>query len=87
MHEGGFSVRMTDQRIPQFTDPAGCKIPAVGEKSFRGNVFTLRRQNRNAGLDITPETTIPLWEGETMDTSMGIEGLLYRESGSEQPKT
>jgi len=85
VHEGGFSVRMTDQRTPQFTDPAGHTIPEVGEKSFRGNVFTLRRQNRNAGLDITPETTIPLWEGEKMDNSMAIEALLSREAESTHP--
>ena len=78
---------MSDQGIPHFTDPAGCTIPEVGEKSFRGNVAALRQQNRRAGLDITPDTPIPLWEGENMDTSMAIDGLLYRESGSEQPKT
>ena len=87
VHEGGYAVQMSDQSIPHFTDPAGCTILEVGEKSFRGNVFTLRQQNRRAGLDITPDTSIPLWEGEIMDTSMAIEGLLYRESGSEQPKT
>ena len=87
VHEGGYAVQMSDQSIPHFTDPAGCTIPEVGEKSFRGNVFTLRQQNRRAGLDITPDTPIPLWEGEIMDTSMAIDGLLYRESGSEQPKT
>ena len=85
VHEGGYSVQMSHQGIPQFTDPAGCTIPEVGEKSFRGNVFTLRRQNRNAGLDITPETTIPLWEGEKMDSSMAIEALLYREAESTHP--
>ena len=87
VHEGGYSVQMSEQGIPLFTDPAGCTIPEVGEKSFRGNVFTLRQQNRSAGLDIGPDTPISLWEGEIMDTSMAIEGLLYRESGSEQPKT
>ena len=85
VHEGGYGIRMGDQSIPEFTDPAGCKIPAVGEKSFRGNVFTLRRQNRNAGLDITPETTIPLWEGEKMDMGMAIEGLLWLESPPDPP--
>ena len=87
VHEGGYGVRMTDQAIPEFTDPAGNPIPTVGAKNLRGNVFTLRQQNRRAGLDITPDTSISLWEGEIMDTSMAIDGLLCRESGSEQPKT
>jgi len=87
VHEGGYAVQMSDQSMPQFTDPAGCTIPEVAEKSFRGNVFTLRQQNRRVGLEIKSDTPISLWEGEMMDTSMAIEGLLYRESGSEQPKT
>ena len=85
VHEGGYSVQMSDQGIPEFTDLFGCKIPQVGEKSFRGNVFTLARQNRESGLRITPETTVSLWEGEKMDMDMAIEGLLRRKSPPEQP--
>jgi len=84
VHEGGYGIRMTDQRIPEFTDPAGCTIPQVGEKNLRGNVFTLRHENRKTGLDITPETMISLWEGEKMDYDMAIEGLLWLESPPEQ---
>ncbi|MEX2498897.1 MAG: DUF222 domain-containing protein [Wenzhouxiangellaceae bacterium] len=84
MHEGGYSVRMNDQRIPEFTDPAGCTIPQVGEKNLRGNVFTLRHENRKAGLDIAPDTIIPLWEGEKMDYNMAIEAMLWMESPPEQ---
>ena len=80
MHEGAYGVRMTDKGIPEFTDPAGNPIPTVGAKNLRGNVFTLRHENRKAGLDITPETTIPLWEGEIMDDGMAVEGLLWFES-------
>ena len=84
VHEGGYGVRMGEQNIPEFTDPAGCKIPQVGEKSFRGNVFTLARQHHESGLRITPETTVSLWEGEKMDMNMAIEGLLWRKSPPEQ---
>lgn len=31
------------------------------------------------GLEITPQTTIPLWEGERMVAGMAIEGLLQLE--------
>ncbi|PKL96079.1 MAG: hypothetical protein CVV18_03035 [Gammaproteobacteria bacterium HGW-Gammaproteobacteria-8] len=84
VHEGGYGIRMTDQHIPQFTDPAGRTIPPVGEKRFRGNVFTLRHENRKAGLDINPDTTIPLWEGEKMDYDMAIEAMLWMESPQNQ---
>ena len=76
---------MTDQGIPEFTDPAGDPIPTVGAKNLRGNVFTLRHENSKVGLDITPETTIPLWEGEKMDMGMAIEGLLWLESPPDPP--
>ncbi|MBS3747507.1 MAG: DUF222 domain-containing protein [Wenzhouxiangellaceae bacterium] len=85
VHEGGFGVRMGDQDIPEFTDAAGCAIPQVGERPFRGNVFTLARQHQESGLRITPETTVSLWEGEKMDMGMAIEGLLWLKSPPEQP--
>lgn len=80
VHEGGYGVRMTDKSIPKFTDPTGRVIPQVAETRFRGNVIALRRRNDRAGLGITPETPIPLWEGERMDSSMAIEALLGLES-------
>ena len=85
VHEGGYSVQMSDQGIPAFTDPAGCTIPQVVEKSLHGSVFALTRQNCETGLRITPETTVSLWEGEKMDMNMAIEGLLWRKSSPEQP--
>lgn len=48
-----------------------------GKTPFSGNVFALRQQNRKNGLVITPESTIPLWEGEKIDDSMAVEGLLW----------
>ena len=54
-------------------------------KNLRGNVFTLRPENSKSGLDITPDTTIPLWEAEQMDMGMAIEGLLWLESPPEPP--
>ena len=80
VHEGGYGVRMTDKGIPKFTDPTGRTIPQVAETRFRGNVLALRRRNDKAGLGITPDTPIPLWEGEKMDDSMAVEALLWLES-------
>jgi len=78
VHEGGYAVHMTASG-PKFTDPTGRKIPAVAETRFPGNVFYLVNQNRECGLGIGPETTIPLWEGERMDDGMAVEGLLQLE--------
>ena len=70
---------MTHKGIPKFTDPTGLTIPAVGKTRFRGNVIELISRNRKYGLEIGPETTIPLWEGERMDDAMAVEGLLQLE--------
>ncbi len=78
VHEGGYGVRTTAGG-PQFTDPTGRRIPATARKRSRGNVFSLVNGNRSASLDIGPETTIPLGEGERMDDGMAVEGLLQIE--------
>jgi len=75
---------MTDSSIPKFTDPNGRTIPESGQKRFRGNVFTLRQNNCKVGLDIGPDTPIPLWQGEKMDHGMAIEALLWLESQAGQ---
>jgi hypothetical protein len=54
------------------------------EKRFRGNVFALKRENRRNGLEIGPDTAIPLWSGESMDYGMAVEGLLVREQDPRQ---
>jgi len=78
VHEGGYGVRMTAGG-PKFTDPTGRTIPASAETRSRGNVFELISRNRKSGLEIGPETTIPLWDGERMDDGMAVEGLLQLE--------
>ena len=78
VHEGGYGVQMTASG-PEFTDQTGRAIPTTAETRSRGNVFALKQQNRETGLDIGPETTIPLWEGERMDDGMAVEGLLQLE--------
>jgi len=71
-------VRMTG-RGPKFTDPTGRTLPRSADTRSRGNVFELISRNRKYGLEIVPETTIPLWEGERMDDGMAVEGLLQFE--------
>jgi hypothetical protein len=51
------------------------------EKRFRGNVFALKLENRRNGLEIGPDTPIPLWNGESMNYGMAVEVLLEMENG------
>ena len=80
VHEGGYAVRMDSGSEPIFTDQAGETIPTGPDTRFRGNVFALTTRNRRAGLRIDPQTPIPAWDGEPMDDSMAVEGLLQREA-------
>lgn len=80
VHEEGFGVHMRDGQ-PVFTLPSGTVIPPVAETRFRGNAIELRRRNRAIGLDITPETPIPRWHGETMDLNQAVQGLVYSDHG------
>jgi len=51
----------------------------IRRKRFRGKVSALKLRNQRSALEIDPETTIPLWEGERMDDGMAVEGLLQLE--------
>jgi hypothetical protein len=81
VHEGGYGVSMRPGDTPEFTGPGGDIIQPGPDTRFRGNVFALVARNRMAGLNITPRTTVPAWDGEAMDDSMAVEGLL----GQDQP--
>ena len=80
VHEGGFGLlRMADGDI-QFTNPEGKYILQNAEKRFSGNVSTLNRENEELGIDITPKTSIPNWQGESMDSSIVVHNLTLRDS-------
>ena len=78
VHEGGYGLSMT-AGSPKLTDATRRAIPAVAETRSLGNVFSLMQRNRTSGLEIRPETAIPLWEGARMDDGMAVEALLQLE--------
>ncbi|MGD9020203.1 MAG: DUF222 domain-containing protein [Lysobacterales bacterium] len=76
VHEGGFGVENTDDRGAVFYMPGGEPIPQVPEKRSRGNVFAIMSGNHKNGLQITPETPIPRWDGEPMDHAEAVAMLM-----------
>jgi hypothetical protein len=79
VHEEGFGLnRGTDGAI-NFSLPDGTIIPPGPDKRFSGNVTALRIRNKEKGLNIAPDTLIPLWCGEKMDHQLAVLGLLQRE--------
>jgi hypothetical protein len=79
VHEGGYGVQMQPSGEVEFTWPDGRRMPFGPDRRFSGNVFELTRQNRQAGLDITPETAVSEWLGESMDVGIAVEELIPQE--------
>ncbi|MGH8034191.1 MAG: hypothetical protein ACREO9_03115 [Lysobacterales bacterium] len=79
MHEGGFGLSRTPSGDFHFTDPAGKRIPAVPVARFSGNLVELMENNQASGIDITPNTSVPHWLGESMDVSIVVHNLWRRE--------
>ncbi|MDE2690926.1 MAG: DUF222 domain-containing protein [Acidobacteriota bacterium] len=77
LHEGGFSVRMDDQREVRFFDPRGRLLersPAprpVGLDAARELVEHLE----DAGVLITGKESMPVWDGKSMDLRYVMECL------------
>ena len=47
-----------------------------GREAGLGHVFAIMSGNHKNGLEITPETAIPLWRGERMDHGVAVDMLL-----------
>jgi len=80
VHEGGFTVQMKAHGQPEFRDPNGKLLPTAPGTRYRGNVFALITENRRNGLDVSAETCIPDWAGETMDDDMVVGVLIDLET-------
>ena len=79
VHEGGFGVTMDRPGRPVFTRPDGEVVPQASQSRSRGNVAKLVRTNRRQGLNITPRTPVPRWNGERMDHELAVLALVQKE--------
>ena len=77
MHEEGYGVTLNDAGRAIYTRPNGevlspsPLLPAINDPM--AEVF--KAINRDRGLEIDAETTIPAWTGEPMDYCTGVETL------------
>ena len=77
LHEGGFSVRMNEERAVQFLDKRGRPLerspapPPVGSYPAR----ELIRHLEDAGILITGKESMPAWDGTPMDLPYVMECL------------
>jgi len=79
VHEGGFGVGIQAEDDIRFNYPDGRTLPDAPDGRFRGNVTSIRVNNRRKGLRITPKTLPPTWRGEKMDYDLAQLGLQSRE--------
>ncbi len=79
VHEEGFGLNRDTSGAIHFSLPDGKAIPSGPDTRFSGNVVALRIRNKEKGLNITPDTLIPMWCGEKMDHQMAVLGLLQSE--------
>ena len=79
VHEEGFRLNRGADGAFNFTLPDGTIIPPGPDTRFRGNVVAQQIKNRELGLDITAETSVPAWCGEKMDNGLAVLGLLQLE--------
>jgi len=82
IHEAGYEIVKDADRGLIFFDPQGNVLqPSLYPQFAMKNVsaetfFEIERQHESLGLDIRPETAVTAWQGEVMDYTMGVEGLL-----------
>ena len=79
VHEGDFGVSRRLDGALAFHRPDGRTIPAVPSPA-QGRCGEVRARNRMAGLQIGPDTAVPLGQGERMDQDLAVAGLLARAS-------
>ena len=77
VHEGGFGVSRRQSGELVFRRPDGGLIPTV-PSSPPGSSAELRKRNRRAGLQILPDSAMPLGRGERYDRELAVAGLLAR---------
>jgi hypothetical protein len=79
VHEGGFGVGCNGAGVIEFTFPDGRAIETGPDTRFRGNAVSIKVNNRKNGVNINSATLPPMWDGESMDHSLAILGLVSRE--------
>ena len=63
----------------EFPLPDGKVFPNGPDGNSRGNFLKVRVMNRENGVEITPDTSIPHWYGEQMDHQMAVQAVLQCE--------
>jgi len=76
VHEGGYRIEVTDDGVFRFLDPAGMSVSEDFAIKGRFRGIAIGEFNRERGIEVAPSTIVTRWQGERMDYSMAMDGLL-----------
>ncbi len=77
VHEGGWSVARGADGEFVFTSPAGKSLDKEPPREWAGDILTwLAEWADDRGLDLGPDTNLPLWDGTRPDYDLAVSGLL-----------
>jgi len=80
LHEGGFTVSMTDGHPPVFYSLRGNPVSIAGDAhGIQGNAAALGDLNHDNGIEIDTETVATLWDGIHPDWSTMVEGTIPKD--------
>lgn len=84
VHEAGYSVRDRGEQTFTFHRPDGTLLPAAAPAPG-GDADRPARDNTAAGLTVTPDTTVPTWDGTRPDYDTCMAYLHYATHGWPAP--
>ena len=76
VHEGGYRIEVTDDGVFRFLDPKGVPVSEDFAVAGRFRGIAIGEFNRERGIHVSPGTIVTRWQGERMDYSMAMDGLL-----------
>jgi hypothetical protein len=78
VHEGGWSIERNEVGEWKFVDPAGKAVRASeASQAWTGNILTwLQEWADEHGLDLSPDSNEPLWDGTRPDYDLAVAGLM-----------
>jgi len=77
VHEGGWKVARGADGKPAFTSPTGFRLPRRPRRERVGDIVTwLDEWAAREGVELGPETNMPLWDGSTPDYNAAVGSLL-----------
>jgi len=85
VHEGGYRIAITDDGVFRFLDPAGEPVNEDFAVSGRFRGIAIAGFNRERGITVAPDTVVTRWQGERMDISMVMDGMLAARERAANP--